>query len=234
MAIQAFNTGKFTEKVLALSTYDSLILENLYINPINKQKINRGAAFLIKNYFNTYMDMRARQTPTAYHHVYEFNKVGDPSSRLFSANINSTPDGTAMITYSFTQAKEPNKDGYPFPEKASVMESGETITITPKQGKYLKYQLKDGTFVTSEKSIVENPGGPEVAGSFEKTFSWFMANQANVVLQKFRFFNKIEDAMIIKRKLMIPRINSGIVTDAATKAKIDADSITNGVMSLYA
>lgn len=232
--MQLFNTGLFSEKILAMSTYDSMILQNLYTSPINKQKITRGAALLLKNYFDQYLDMRARQNPSAYHHVYEFEQTGNPSSRLFKANVTNTADGSAFINYSFTLAKNPNEEGYAFPEKASVMESGQTITITPKRGKYLKYKLSDGRFVTSEKSIVENPGGPEVSGSFEQTFRNFMAGQANVVLEKFRFFNKIEDAMIIKRRLMIPRINSGMVADAAARAKADADNIANGVTALYA
>ena len=74
--LKAFNTGMFSEKVLALSNYDSTIITNLYQNPANKQKITRGAAFIIKNYFDQYLDQRARQTPSAYHHVYEFNKTG--------------------------------------------------------------------------------------------------------------------------------------------------------------
>lgn len=231
--MKVFNTGKFSEKVLAMSTYDSLILENLYQNPINKQKINRGAAFLIKNYFNEYLDMRARQDQESYHHIYEFNKTGNSSARLFQANVTSTVDGSAIINYSFTTAKDPNKYGYTFPEKASIMESGQTITVTPKRGKYLRYRLSNGRFVTSQKSIIDNPGGPKVAGSFEKTFKEFMVGQANIVLQQFKFYNKIEDAMIIKRKLMIPRINSGMVSDAAAKAKMDADNIANGVSAIY-
>ena len=40
--------------------------------------------------------------------------------------------------------------------------------------------------------------------------------------------------MIIKRRLMIPRIDSGMVADAAARAKADADNIANGVTALYA
>ena len=35
--LKAFNTGMFSEKVLALSNYDSTIITNLYQNPANKQ-----------------------------------------------------------------------------------------------------------------------------------------------------------------------------------------------------
>jgi hypothetical protein len=234
MATKVFNTGKFSEKVLALSSYDSTVLTDLYLNPINAQKINRGAAILIKNYFDEYMDARAKQNHSAYHHVYEFDNVGSRSSRLFKANINSTPDGSAVITYSFTPAKMPNRDGYPFPNKAEVMEAGNPVTITPKRSEYLQFMLEDGRFVKSKQVIVNNPGGPDVAKSFETTLNRFMVSQAYAVLTKSRYFQRIESAMIGKRRLMVPRINSGLVSDAIRRAKIDADQITGGLGTFYA
>lgn len=234
MATKVFNTGKFSEKVLALSAYDSTILQNLYVNPINKQKINRGAALLIKNYFNQYLDSRARQNPSAYHHVYEFDKTGNASGRLFTAIVGNSPDGSATITYSFTPAKEPNPDGYPFPNKAEVMENGETIIVTPKKSKYLKFEINDGQFVTLEKAVIRNPGGREVKGSFQSTFQTFMVSQASSVLERLGYFKKIEQAMINRRRLMIPRINSGATQDAVRRGRIDAMSVADGIISTYA
>jgi hypothetical protein len=234
MATKVFNTDKFSEKVIALSMYDSTLLTDLYLNPFNAQKINRGAAFLIKNYFEEYMDAKSKQNPQSYHHVYEFDNIGNRSSRLFKANINSTPDGSATITYSFTNAKLPNREGYPFPNKAEVMEAGNPITITPKKSEYLQFMLEDGKFVKSKKVVVNNPGGPGVAKSFETTLNRFMSSQAQVVLTKARYFERIEDAVVVKRTIMIPRINSGLVSDAIQRAKIDADQITAGLGALYA
>lgn len=234
MATKAFNTGKFSEKVLALSTYDGTLLQSLYVNPINKQKINRGAALLIKNYFNQYLDSKARQNPSAYHHVYEFDKTGNPSARLFNAVISNTSDGTAVINYSFTPAKEPNREGFPFPNKAEIMEEGQTVIVTPKKAQYLRYELEDGRFVSSKKSVINNPGGTQVKGSFESTFRGFIASQGPVILNRLGFFKKIEQVMINKRRLMIPRINSGMVTDASMRGKMDAMNIADGVVATYA
>ena len=230
---QVFNTDKFVEKVISLTVYDSTLLTNLYINPVNQQKINRGAAFLIKNYFDQYMDAKARQNPKAYHHVYEFNQTGQSSARLFKANISNTPDGSAIISYNFTSAKVPNDYGYAFPDKAEVMEKNDPIVILPKKKEYLKYILENGQFVTSKKSIVENPGGKEVANSFETTFGSFMATQPGIILQKFRFFNMIENSIIQKRKMATPRLNKGIIADANRLAKIDSDQIAQGVNAYY-
>lgn len=234
MATKVFNTGKFSEKLIAMSMYDSTILQSLYVNPINKQKINRGAALLIKNYFNQYLDSRARQNPSAYHHVYEFGETGNPGARLFKANVGNSPDGSSIITYSFTQAKQPNPDGYPFSNKAEIMENGQTIIVTPKRSKYLKFEINDGQFVTIEKAVIRNPGGPEVKGSFESTFRTFIVSQGSQILQRLGYFQKIEQAMINRRRLMIPRINSGATQDAISRGKMDAMGIADGVVSTYA
>lgn len=232
MAVKAFNTGKFVEKVLAISTYDGSVLTELYQNPVNKEKINRGAAFVIKNYFEQYVDSRARQNPKAFHHVYEFDRTGDKDARLFKAKITSN-NQNAVINFSFTQAKEPNRQGYEFPMKAQVMEDNKPLVINPKRGKYLKYRLEDGRFVTTTQSFVRDPGGREVAGSFESTFERFMNTQGATVLQKFGFYKRIEQALLAKRRLIVPRINSGLTADAIRTARRDALQISGGISTYY-
>jgi hypothetical protein len=230
--MKAFNTGKFAEKVSALATYDGTLITDLYMSPENKNKINRGAAFVIKNYFDNYLDMQARQNNNAYHHVYEFNMTGQKTARLFKGNISSTIDG-AVISYTFVTAKNPNNQGYPFPNKAEVMEKGDPLVIQPKRGKYLKYTLDDGRFVTTTKSIVNSPGGSEVKGSFESTFNKVVATQGSQILNKFGFFRKIDRGIQEKRRLIVPRINSGIVTNMISNAKRDANLIADGVTVNY-
>ena len=61
-----------------------------------------------------------------------------------------------------------------------------------------------------------------------------MSTQANTLLVRLGFFKRIEQAMINKRRLMIPRINSGMTTDAINRAKIDAMNVADGVVSTYA
>lgn len=230
--LKAFNTGKFPEKVFAMASYDGAILQQTYEDPVNKTKINRGAAFLIRNYFDVYMDAKARGAPKAYHHVYEFDKTGDKQSRLFKSTIANAGDGSVTLTYSLTMASEPNRQGYEFPSKAIVMEQGDPVTILPKRKKYLKYRLENGEFITSKQSYVPQPGGP-VAGNFQEVHNNFMRYRAHFVLKKFKFYETVERAIITKRRLVIPRINSGMVTDAVRRATIDAAQIAQGVNTSY-
>jgi hypothetical protein len=234
--MQAFNTGKFPEKVFALATYDSTILERTYNKPENKRKISRGAAFLVKNYFDVYMDALARKATKSYHHIYEFDRAGSKDARLFKGVISDVPGGAAL-SYTFTQAKQPNREGYAFPNKAEVMEAGEPITIRPKTKAYLKYQLRTQSrygghymkgWVMSKESFVPNPGG-DVGGNFEREIAHFMRYRATNVLKKFKYYERIEESIKQKRRMMIPRINAGMVTDAVSRASADADIIAGAV-----
>ena len=232
MAKLGFDTGKFPEKVFALASYDGAVLQQTYQNPVNKTKINRGAAFLVRNYFDSYMDAKARVDAKSYHHVYEFDKTGDKNARLFKSVIANAGDGSVTLTYSFSPAKDPNRQGYPFPNKAAVMEEGKPITVRPKTKRFLRYELEDGRFITTEQSYIPEPGGP-VAGNFESTHNNFMRYRAHFVLKKFKFYETIERAIIEKRRLVIPRINSGMTKDAIARATADAAQIAQGVNTGY-
>ena len=229
---RAFNTGMFPEKVLALANYDGALLQRTYNKPANKRKISRGAAFLVKNYFDTYMDSLARKAPKSFHHIYEFDRTGDKGSRLFKGMVMDVPEGAAM-TYTFIPAKRPNREGYPFPNKAEVMETGEPITIRPKVKPRLTFQLRgSGEWVSAKEVYVPDPGG-QVGGNFEREVAHFMRYRATWVLKKFKFYERIEDSIKQKRGMMIPRINAGMVTDAIKRAEKDADIIAGAVSTAY-
>ena len=103
-----------------------------------------------------YIDAKARSNPKALHHVYEWNMVGDPSARLFSFSSKAT-NNLIMFVASFKQSKSVSDTSTePFTNKAEVMENSMTVTI-----------------FTSKTITIEDPGGPFVAGSFEKTVNDF-------------------------------------------------------------
>jgi hypothetical protein len=80
---------------------------------------------------------------------------------------------------------------------------------------------------------VQSPGGTEVKGSFESTFNRVVATQGSQILAKFGFFRKIERGVQERRRLVVPRINSGIVTNMLSIAKRDATLIAEGVTANY-
>ena len=54
------------------------------------------------------------------------------------------------------------------------MEDGIPVTIKPKRGSVLRFEDGGNEIFTKKPVTVRNPGGDEVAGSFEKVFNEFM------------------------------------------------------------
>lgn len=226
-------TGGFPEKIVALTKYDSKILSELYLDKSNKMMIERAAANLVSKYFEEYVDAKARANPKLLHHIYEFDAAGEKDSRLFKRKIKVGLSGT-IISYSLVNAKLPNREGYPFPRKAMVMESGQTVVIHPKSPNgLLKYRLSNGRFIqTSNPSVVENPGG-DVANNFTDEFNRFTSVRAKAVLREYKFFERINNAYKVKRRLVIPRINNFSISDPAMVASSHAKEIAiqSGMMT---
>jgi hypothetical protein len=125
-----------------------------------------------------YIDTMAKMDPESLHHVYEWDKTGMTSARLFKIVPTYTKAGLTFSSV-FTQSKTVQTrrgSKVPFRDKAFIMENGITLDIYPNKEPYLKYydEKLDG-WVTSYHSRVENPGGNYVVGSFGSNFRTFFA-----------------------------------------------------------
>jgi len=120
-----------------------------------------------------YVDAQARSNPAALHHIYEWNKTGSPGARLFDLDYTVSNLGLSLRG-TFTQSKT-IKEGssVPFYDKAKIMENGIPVTIRPKK-RVLAFTIDNEEIFTSNDVTVDNPGGIEVQGSFEKTIDEFM------------------------------------------------------------
>jgi len=129
-----------------------------------------------------FIDSNARVDPQKLHHVYEWYRTGSPAARLFDIDYNVT-NGGLSIDGTLTQSRSNAKGAStPFYNKAKVMESGSPVTISPKNAKALRFE-QDGKEVFVSGSVrVDNPGGDEVAGSFEETFRMFFMTYASQAL----------------------------------------------------
>jgi len=225
-----FNTGAFPEKVMMLTKYDQKMLLDMHVDSTNKTLIERSAANLVARYFEQYIDSKAKSNPEKLHHVYEFHSSGEKNSRLFKREIASTKMGS-KISYRFINAKIPNDFGYKFPKKATVMENGQPVVIAPKSGKYLQYKIGQRFVKTQKPSYIENPGG-DVGNSFTEEFNTYMVSTAGQVLKRYRFFERINDSFRIKRKLIIPKINT-LSLNPTAQAASDAKQIAIGTGAIY-
>lgn len=136
----------------------------------------------IKDLVGDYIDSSAMTNPSSLHHVYEWYQTGSAAARLFDIDYVVRDNG---ISFNGTLSQSKSvKEGssIPFYNKASIMESGASVTIRPRLAKTLAFEV-DGETVFSKKPItVSNPGGNQVQGSFHDTFKEFFVSYLSQAL----------------------------------------------------
>lgn len=201
------NTGKMPEKIAASAKYHSAVLTELHNNPKNRNAIIESALSVIGNYFGFYMDNLARRDHASFHHVYETGKTGQQSARLFYYTI-SANTGVPSIQYQFRSATVQEKSGQVYVRKAFIMEAGTPLTIKPRSGKYLVFDV-DGEKVFTKSVYIPNPGGEQVQGAFADEFNMFISRQASSMLEDMGFYDKINIELSKESDLALTRINAG-------------------------
>lgn len=143
---------------------------------IEKIEFNKRLGGFIVEALEQYIDAKARSNPESLHHVYEWNKVGNSSARLFTFSIRVTKNTISFIG-KFKKSKSiSNTSDEPFVEKARIMEDSITITIEPKISDFLVFDYQGETIFTNKQVVVQDPGGKHVGGSFQKTVDDFFNN----------------------------------------------------------
>ena len=143
--------------------------------------VQRGKSVFLKNLgagtiqaMAAYVDVSAKGNPNALHHVYEWYQTGSPSARLFDIDYTVSNLGLTFNS-KFKQSRTLKEDSnVPFYNKASIMENGVPVTITPKKSSVLVFEQGGETIFTKNPVTVRNPGGDYVAGSFERTIDEFI------------------------------------------------------------
>lgn len=121
-----------------------------------------------------YIDTNAKLNPKSLQHVYEWYQSGNHSSRLFSFSYNITSSGLS-INSTFSQSRSiKNGSTTPFYDKANIMENGIPVVIKPKHSDVLVFEDNGETVFTKNPIVVNNPGGVDAQGSFQKIFDEFM------------------------------------------------------------
>jgi hypothetical protein len=130
-----------------------------------------GAA--TKEMLQDFIDSNARMSPDLLHHVYEWYMTGSPQARLFNI-VYSSSQGGLSINSTFSQSRSLKSGAKkPFYNKAIVMEKGISLTIVPRDSQVLSFEENGEQVFTRGPVVVQNPGGPQVAGSFERVFNQF-------------------------------------------------------------
>jgi hypothetical protein len=140
-----------------------------------KTKFFHNIGNTISDILNKFIDANARSDQKALHHVYEWYQVGSPEARLFNINYTVNQNGLNFIS-SFKQS-DSIKEGsnIPFYDKARIMEEGVSVFIEPKKSDVLVFESDGEEVFTKNPVIVDNPGGTETVGSFEKVVDSFFS-----------------------------------------------------------
>jgi hypothetical protein len=146
-----------------------------------------------------YIDVNARMSPGALHHIYEWNRIASPSARLYEIKYIVNDIGISFNS-TFTQSRS-RKSGssVPFYDKARIMENGIPVTIRPKNKSVLAFEDNGEQVFTKQPVTVENPGGDQVQGSYEKVFdSFFRSYFSQIFLRSSGLIDYLESPKAYK------------------------------------
>lgn len=173
MINSSFNDAKFFKDMSNIVQYAEGYIEGIQLGkPTMLSKMGKT----IKQLIEEYVDANARVNPQSLHHVYEWYQSGSPAARLFDISCTVYGGGLSFKS-TFSQSRTvSNGSSVPFYNKASIMESGIPITITPKKSTVLVFDDNGETVFTKGPVSIENPGGSSVQGSFQRVIDSFFQN----------------------------------------------------------
>jgi hypothetical protein len=148
-----------------------------------------------------YIDVMAKANEYAMHHVYEWFHTGSPAARLFDIEYTVSNLGLSVRS-SFRQSTTVGKDStQPFYDKARIMENGIPVTIRPKK-KVLAFEEGGQTIFVSRPITVNNPGGTQVQGYYERVFdSFFKSYFTQAFLKSSGLFDYISKPVLYKKNI---------------------------------
>lgn len=194
-----FNTAKFTKDMTNIVKYSQGFLEGAQKG---KTVFLKGMGAKTVELLKQYIDSNARVNPDAMHHVYEWYQTGSPNARLFNIDYTVSNLGLSFLS-KFTQSTTvKNGSSEPFYNKAQVMESGMAVRIRPKYQDVLVFEVDGEEIVTPNEVRVNNPGGSQVAGSFESVFdSFFTQYFTQAFLKSSGLLQLLENPTVYKKDL---------------------------------
>jgi hypothetical protein len=165
-----FDSAKFQKEMSNLTDYAVGFLEG---TQRGKVELLKEVGEKTKQILGEYIDANARINPESLHHVYEWYRTGSPEARLFDLSYNAAA-GSLSVNATFRQSTSiKNGSRTPFYDKASIMEKGISVRISPKNTQALAFEDNATEVFVRGQVEVSNPGGAQVAGGFQKIFSEF-------------------------------------------------------------
>lgn len=167
-----------TTVVTSALNYELFVFAEGTDSEISREVLYRDVVKTLEFNLGGYVDRKAVNYPAKLHHVYEWERVGEPDARLWAMVPRS--DGKRLtVGYTFLPSKTyvPIKEGlqpgskHIYTNKAAMMESGKPVFVKPLPGnRYIKFIPKSGSIVFSTGVYIRNSGGYQVNQGFQGTF----------------------------------------------------------------
>ena len=173
-------------QISALLYYQANVLSKIESNAAFQRLFKKTIFAQIDKEFGEYIDSKARIKPQSLHHVYEWNRAGRSSARLFKLRQIDAMGLSFKIDFDYKLSKtsvpsknKKQKKKYIFANKASVMEIGLPIVIRPKSAERLVFELDRITvFMPKGSSVtVKRPGGSGARNQFKLAYSQYFSGQ---------------------------------------------------------
>jgi len=188
------------------------------VSPMAMTEIAKAAFTITAKKFIQELSLEATQNPKKYHHLYEWNKVGNPSQKLFILKRMTVQYGKLTVRLETTRSSsfvpireellQPGPTGktvssrHIFKDKASVMEEGRPVRISSSKIMvfYSDSVMRTGgnglVFIPSGQIInVRNPGGTQVKGALRDYSELWYATRPAMIIEKSRLFSQIGNAV---------------------------------------
>lgn len=170
-----------TAQISAAIFYQTNVIARIETNKAFQNTFNKIIFDQIEKDFGAYIDAQARVKKKALQHVYEWGQTGQAGARLFKLNKLASEGLSIRLDFEFLLSKTavPNKHSkrkHVFENKASVMEKGIPIVVSPKYAERLVFDTGLGYTVYMPKGAsvtVARPGGVAAKQSFEMEYRRF-------------------------------------------------------------
>ena len=220
-------------QISAFLYYEAAVLSKLTSNAEFKALFKTTIFNQIEKDFGQYVDAQARTKPKSLHHVYEWNKTGSPTARLFDLYLIDTAGLSFRIGRDFKLSKSAvpsqnpkTKRRYVFANKASVMEEGMPVVIRPRSAERLVFELDGSTvFMPKGASVtVKRPGGKAATNQFALTYGRFFGGQLVNASIKSSGFQRIFNTRLAKALNVPVNIRKVQYSFSAGKIRLQADA----------
>lgn len=172
-------------QISAYVYYNAQVISKLNSSKQFQSKFSEVIFTQIEKDFGEYIDSLARSRPKSLHHVYEWGKTGNKTARLFQIKKLSQEGLSFKIGYEFKPSKsfvpstEKSKRRHVFVDKASIMEKGIPLIVSPRYAERLVFESNGATvFMPKGKSVkINRPGGKAATNQFSLAYGKFFSTQ---------------------------------------------------------